>query len=77
MPTRDHNPVPRQKEPRKPTQTSPDDDEAQGADLTHAADMSEAQQARRRREQDLVTQVEDEEAEDDEDEADGIGPRPG
>jgi hypothetical protein len=53
-------------------ETSPDDDEAQGTDLEHAGDFSEAEQARRRREQEFAR----EEAKEDEDEADASGPRP-
>jgi len=84
MANREHNPIPHDKAGRKPKpmQTSPDDDEAQVADRSHAGNLDEPQQARRRRDQELdreqekVGQVEDEEAEDDEDEADGVGPRP-
>jgi len=54
-------------------QTSPDDDEAQVADQTHAGDLSEPQQARRRREQEM--QREREKVDQVEDEADGKGPR--
>lgn len=55
MATREHNPVPRQKDGRKPKpmQTSPDDDEAQAGDQSHAGDLGEPEQARRRREQEL------------------------
>jgi hypothetical protein len=58
-PTNQHSPSKSQENPGK---FSPDDDEAQEADVTHAADMPSA--------------AEDEEAEDDEDDADGLGARP-
>jgi hypothetical protein len=82
MPNREQRQDQRQKGPRNPTQVVPDDDEVEetGDSPLGAQDEGEASQpqpGRRRRAQDpsrdqeQVTQVEDEEAEDDEDEDDG------
>lgn len=72
MATREHNPIPHPKDGRKPKpmQTSPDDDEAQAGDQSHAVDPGEPAQAKRRREQEL-----DREKEADADQAGDAGPR--
>jgi hypothetical protein len=60
---------------RNPGRTSPDDDEAQEADITRAGEQAQQGDGRRGQPETNVEQVEDEEAEEDEDEIDGIGPR--
>ena len=65
---------------KNPGTFSPDDDEAQEADRTHASDMSSPQKGGKSRgTEDLPADIvdeDDEEADDDEDESDGIGARP-
>jgi hypothetical protein len=63
---------------QNPGAFSPDDDEAQEADITRAS--TDGQKSGRRKggqEQQPRTDVEEEEAEGDEDDADGLGVRPG
>ncbi|MEO8020009.1 MAG: hypothetical protein ABI769_19550 [Pseudomonadota bacterium] len=71
------------KSPKNPGTFSPDDDEAQEAEVTPATDMpqragQEQSQGKRKQEvePDPPLELEDEEAEDDEDDADGLGARP-
>jgi hypothetical protein len=52
--------MPNREKPRNPMQTSPDDDEAQVGDQTHAGDTSEPEQNRRRRDKEFVDEERDE-----------------
>jgi len=72
MPNRRQNQDSPSKGQVDPGKFSPDDDEAQEAEVTHASDMPRAA----KRKPDPATDLEDEEAEDDEDDADGLGARP-
>jgi hypothetical protein len=79
---RQQTPDQQQKGRTNPGTFSPDDDEAQEADRTHASDMPQqseqrqAQDDRRRRPEENIEQIEEEEAEEDEDESDHISERP-
>ena len=72
MPNRTPNQDAPNKVQKNPGKFSPDDDEAQEADVTRATDMPRAAE----QQHDMETAIEDEEGEGDEDEADGRGARP-